>query len=232
MKFKSNNLSYLIGALQGDGCFCKYYANDRNNRKTLRHVIRMEAMDLEMVKKVQETFNKIFNRNVKIYKGFDGVYEIKYLVKTLIPIFKKLDIRIKDPPIPPKWVNGNINFFGPYLAGVIDSDGSICIKRPQYPQCNIKIYSGHPQLELKKSIERHFKCKVFSTKEIKYNKIWKIWTSVFRVDFTISPKNVFLIEKYLLPYLTIPRKSNEIKKYIKQRWSGIRESNASILLSS
>jgi hypothetical protein len=164
MKFKSNNLSYLIGALQGDGCFCKYYANDRNNRKTLRHVIRMEAMDLEMVKKVQETFNKIFNRNVKIYKGFDGVYEIKYLVKTLIPIFKKLDIRIKDPPIPPKWVNGNINFFGPYLAGVIDSDGSICIKRPQYPQCNIKIYSGHPQLELKKSIERHFKCKVFSTK--------------------------------------------------------------------
>lgn len=177
----------------------------------------MQATDLKMVKKVQEIFNKIFNRNVKIYRGSDGVYEIKYLVKTLIPTFKKLDIKIKDPPVLPKWIN-NINFFGPYLAGVIDADGSVCIKRPKYPQCNIKIYSGHHQLKLKKSIEKHFNCKVFDTKEIKYNKIWKTWTSVFRIDFTISPKNVTMIKKYLLPYIVIPRKRNKIKKYIKERF--------------
>ncbi len=213
------DLSYLVGVLQGDGCFSKYYAKERNNRMVLRHAVSLEAKDLEMVKRSQEIFNKSFNRNSKVHRRKSRrMYSFKYLVKTLNPSLESLDIKIKDPPVPPKWVNAYNKFFGPYLAGVIDSDGSVCIKRPEYPQCSIKITSGHPQTELKKSIEKHFNCKVFLTKEIKYNKTWKMWTSDFKISFVVSPKNVFVIKKYLLPHLTIPRKRNKIEKYIKERW--------------
>ena len=129
-------------------------------------------------------------------------------------IFSDLNINFKDPPKPPNWINDNIKFFGPYLAGVIDSDGSVCIKRPKYPQCKIKIISGHPQYNLKESIEKNLKCKVAIEDSGKIMQYTGKWYPGFDLVFLVSSKNLKIIKEYVLPFITIPRKRNIIKRYI------------------
>lgn len=153
-------------------------------------------------------------RKRKTYKLSDGRFGFTFSVKTLLNKFKELDINFKDPPKPPKWVN-IVNLFGPYLAGLIDADGSVCIKRPKYPQCKVKITSGHPQNNLKLHIEKHLNCKA-SIEEVRtWNKKWNIWNHGFNLVFLISSRNLHIFKQHILPYIQIPRKRRIIEKYIK-----------------
>ncbi|MEK6910039.1 MAG: hypothetical protein AABW61_03115 [Candidatus Aenigmatarchaeota archaeon] len=211
---QSEELAYFIGVMQGDGYFGSYPVYDRG-RTEMRHVLSLKVKDAEMVTKIQSIWLSIFGRKRKIHLRPCGRLELTVAVKTLLEIFKKLDIDFKDPPKPPGWVKEDIKFFGPYLAGVIDADGDVHIKRPQYPQCLIRITSGHPQLELEKSIKDILGCGAAIYERYMYVKQWGIICHSFRLHFLVSSKTIHSFTKHVLPYIQIPRKKDKILKYIK-----------------
>jgi len=213
---KTPEISYMIGALQGDGCLTKYFVKEREDRITLRHVIILEAIDLEMVKKVKEIFERTFSRKRKIYKRSEGRFGFTFGVKTLLNEFKELDIDFKDPPKPPQWIKNRIDFFGPYLAGLIDADGDVRIKRPKYPQCAIRITSGHPQKYLKEFVEKNLNCCASITEEKSFNKQWIMWNHGFSLEFLVSSKNFDNIKQYILQYIQRPRKKLIIERYLRK----------------
>lgn len=47
---KTADFCYMIGVLQGDGCLTKYFVKDKG-KKILRHFIKLDARDIEMVEK-------------------------------------------------------------------------------------------------------------------------------------------------------------------------------------
>ncbi len=215
---KTAELAYLIGVMQGDGSLYKYTTMNGGKRKPqVRHVLMLNAMDLEMVRRCRDLFFNVFGRNRRICRRSSGIYSISYCVKTLLGDFKQLDIIFRDPPVPPNWIKNKRRFFGPYLAGLIDSDGSVCIKRPAYPQCSIKITSGHRQRKLKETIRKILRCGVFIEKQQQFNKYWKIHTLSFHLRFVVSLKNMDFFGEYVLPWMTIPRKRNVIARYIQRR---------------
>jgi len=210
---KSPELGYLIGTLQGDGCYYQYPVNDRGKIR-VRQVIKLDAKDLEMIEKSKGIFEKVFKRKRKTYQLSDGRFGFSFLVRNLLNKFKELDMSFKDPPKPPEWVKHKIEFFGPYLAGLIDSDGDVRIKRPKYPQCAIRITSGHRQKNLEISIEKNFNCGASITEERCFNKKWKIWNHGSRLEFLISSKNFKKFKRFVLPYIMVPRKKIKIENYI------------------
>jgi len=74
---KSPEPCYLIGVLQGDGCLYKYYVN-RKGKRHLRHMVMIEAKDLEMIKRAKEIFEKIFNRKRKSIEKVEVCMEFLY----------------------------------------------------------------------------------------------------------------------------------------------------------
>jgi hypothetical protein len=218
---KSPKLAYAIGALQGDGCLYQYKSKTRG-RCITRHILMMEAKDIEMVKNVAEIFAELFGKKRRIYKKKTGVYGISYSVKTELDFFKELGINSKYPPKPPEWIGNDSRLLGAYLAGLIDADGNVCLKRPKYPQCRIRIISSTSQKDLKKSIETVFNCSVSVSEFDEYIKAWKRWTHKARLEFVISPKNMNEIKQFVLPYLAIPRKRKPVLAFIKMRKAGAR----------
>ena len=210
----SSELAYLVGVMQGDGCLYSY--KDRTRKDSTRTILMLGAKDIEMVQKARDIFVALFKREVKICKKSTGIFDFHTSVKTLLTQFEELDIEFKDPPKPPFWVKHDIKLFGPYLAGLIDADGSISIKRPKYPQCRVRIISGHSQSELEKSIERILGCHASIYKSTTYVKVWDKWTSAFDLDFVLSPKIIPTFSEYILPYIQIPRKRDKVIKYLTQ----------------
>ena len=207
-------LAYLTGVLQGDGCLYKYKINDRGIIRT-RHTLMLEAKDLEMVQKSKDIFENIFNRKRKIYRKSRGLFGYSFHVKTLLDRFKELDLDFKDPPRPPRWTRNNMDLFGPYLAGLIDADGSVYIKKSS--QCRIEISSGKPQMILKKIIKNNLNCGAHVSENRRFNKSWEMFTCYFSLRFLISSKNYHEIKTHILPYITIPRKSQTIERFFKIR---------------
>ncbi|NUN11056.1 hypothetical protein HUU53_00210 [Candidatus Micrarchaeota archaeon] len=212
---KTPELAYVIGTMQGDGSFCECKIKGKKYKAT---VLTIEAMDLEMIEQTRNFFEKSFGRKVAIFRKTKGSYGIRYLVKGLLSAFQKLELDFTDPPKPPKWVEEKTEFFGAYLAGVIDSDGNVCIKRPTYPMCQIKITSGTPQIKLQEAVKNNLKCGTNIDTVTDFNKTWKKWTTRSNLRFVISKKNLEVIKKFVLPYLTIPRKRNKISEYIETRY--------------
>jgi hypothetical protein len=207
-------LSYMIGVIQGDGCLYEY-STKYKGRNENRVILKLNAKDLEMVMKVRDIFDKKFKRKNRICKNANGMYDFHSRVKTLLEQLHDLSINFKnDPPIPPTFVRNDIKLFGPYLAGLIDSDGDVRIKRPKYPQCAVRINSGHPQTELKKYIEKNLNCKANISEMKTWNNRWKRWNHEFRLEFLISSRNFKIFRKFILPFIQIPRKKMKIKEYL------------------
>ncbi len=210
----SEELAYFIGVMQGDGYFGSYPVYDRG-RTELRYVLSLKVNDVEMITKIRSIWWSVFSRKIKIHKRPHDRLELTVAVKTLLKTFDKLDIDFKDPPKPPGWIKQDTKFFGPYLAGLIDADGDVQIKRPQYPQCQIRITSGHSQFELEKSIEDIFGCGVGIYESWVYVKQWDTIGHSFRLQFLLSSKIISDFVRYVLPHIQIPRKRDKILKYIK-----------------
>ena len=210
----SEELAYLVGVMQGDGCLYKYKDGKKKKQYT-RIVLMLGAKDIEMVKTARDIFAKLFEREIRICKKSTGIFDFHASVKTLLPTFKELDIDFKDPPKPPVWSKVDVKFFGPYLAGlIIDADGTVAITRPKYPQCRIRITSGHQQIELEKVVESILGCCVAVYKIKKFSKKWGVWGSGFDLDFVLSSKIILKFTKYVLPHIQIPRKRERIIKYL------------------
>lgn len=80
------------------------------------------------------------------------------------------------------------------LAQIIDTNGRILIKRPKYPQCEIriKISTLRKAKKYKNKIEKTLRCKVSILKE----------DNSYYLDFYISIKNQDLIKSFVLPKLS------------------------------
>lgn len=211
---KTKSLCYLIGALQGDGYFYIYRYRPKDDSKMRTYYrLQFSSKDLEMAERVKETFGESFSRDIKICRKSNGMYEFSAVIKTLMKQLKDLDIHFEDPPKPPQWID-SVNLFGPYLAGLIDTDGSICIKRKKkYPQCKIMITSRYAQNKLKKYIEKYLNCKAYIEHSVRYHKTWRKTTNSFNIVFLMSSKNFKLIKKHILPHIVLQRKSGVIEKY-------------------
>jgi|APSaa5957512622_1039677.scaffolds.fasta_scaffold01431_6 hypothetical protein len=216
---KSKELAYWIGVAQSDGHFKKYYDKTKNNQKYYV-VLSVGLVSLEMLKKFKKISEKIFGTRSKVHflKNRNSI-EYKVGCKKLLSKFKKLNISFNDPPKPPNWVKDNKDYFGAYLAGVIDGDGTISITRPQYPQCQVRIFSNKKQKSLINAIKKRFSCNVYTynrkTKGIIKGR--KISGSCYILQFYISKKNQKLAKEILIPNLAISKKRNKINKFLKKK---------------
>lgn len=127
-------------------------------------------------------------------------------------------MKIKDPPRPPLWIIDRKHLAGAYLAGVIDGDGDIRIKRKKYPQCAIRITSSKPQLSLSKFIRfvlgcsvsiTHMKRKVFIKMSRKF-----VNGEYYVLEFLVSSKNKDFIKRFVLPEISLKWKKEKLTKFL------------------
>ncbi|MCD4760171.1 hypothetical protein K8R33_04765 [archaeon] len=213
----SKELAYWVGVAQSDGHY-KICNEKRGENVIERHIIQLgvSIKSLPMLKKFETISQKIFGTsgNYCIDKRKKHRFEIK--IKRFLDKIKKVSIDFSDPPKPPSWCIRNIEFFGAYMAGVIDGDGDVRVTRPQYPQCAVRITSGKEQKDLRVAIINMLGCGCSYrsiTKESQIDGRNFIGTGHV-IEFYISPKNFKFTEKFILPEMTIPYKRNMIKEYI------------------
>ena len=205
---------YWIGLVQSDGCFRKHFTNKRTS---YHYVVDISSIEKDHLKKFQEISLNVLNRKVKIHRmKYRNTYDIRIGVSRLIPLFTNLNIRFDDPPQPPHWIAENMEFFGPYLAGIIDGDGDIRVSRKQYPQCKIRITSGKPQYQLRKTIKNLLGsgCCIYSEHRIAYLDGRRIEGTCYRLEFLVSKKNVQLIKNHILPWIALKRKQKIVRNFI------------------
>lgn len=93
---------------------------------------------LPMLRKVVSILDDVFGRKVSISKRKNlNLYRFQTTVKNLMEQFRSFDIKTFKQVTAPDWINSNINYFGAFLAGVIDGDGNITITRKSYPMCSV-----------------------------------------------------------------------------------------------
>ena len=210
------DLAYWVGVVQTDGYHKKYLPKNRNKiRNSI--VLDVNPRSLPMLLKFRGISRKLFPINGSTYNIRNGSsVAFKFGINKLLPLFEELEIDFSDPPKPPKWIVGDSAFFGAYLAGVIDGDGDVRIRRPQYPQCVIRINSGSFAEELLNSIK--YKLNVGASILKQYNentyKSRKISGYSYRLEFCVSSKNFDFFEKHVLDHIALDYKRDKIKNYI------------------
>ena len=96
---------------------------------------------------------------------------------------------------------------------MIDGDGDLTIKRPKYPQCEIRVTCGIKPITLKKWIKKFLNCGVGIIKvdqKLLLPGSKKDYTTVYRLFFKVSLKNNEILKKFLLPNLTIFHKKQRL----------------------
>ena len=150
-------------------------------------------------------------------KGFLR-YDYKFGCKNLLKLFCKLKIDFKQVH-PPDWILKNSALFGSYLAGVIDGDGDVRIKRPKYPQCCIRVHSRRRLFKLEESIKNFLKCGVSSITREKQNVfVGNTFNSRGCVtEFSLSSKNITFFREFVIRYIAINHKKELLERYIMKR---------------
>lgn len=202
---QSEKLAYWIGVLQTDG-YLKKISKNKNIQFYVSFTISQKS--LPMITKFNDISRKLFKRNAKIWKLKNREeYDYQIGITKLLNNLRDLGVTFGNPPKPPIWCN-NEKLFCAYLAGLIDGDGDIRIKRRKYPSCAIRITSGKEQIGLKEAIKHEFKCgvNVSSIERVSTLNGRIIKGSYFVLEFYVSSKNRELIEKYVLPQIAIIHK--------------------------
>ena len=214
---KREDLAYFIGVLHSDGCIFTY---SFRNKTRQRYILDVGKKSLPMLKKVNDIFREGFGRKLKVRKKLHKNEKPTFLIEVGIANLRDTFARLKiDKEKLAPWVKNNQRFFCAYLAGVIDGDGDIFIKRPQYPQCRIRITAGEELPELMKLIRRHLKCfcnverVIVSTYALPRPKI-KFGIG-YRHCFYLSLKNMKLFKKFVLPHITIKHKRRKLLEFYK-----------------
>lgn len=207
-------LSYWIGIVQSDGSFSKYL---EGKKERYRVSMGVGPKSINMLRRFVNSSQKLFWRKTKIWKMNDRDSYIAHIsVNSILHVFENFSIKFGDPPTPPAWMKTNISFFGPYLAGVIDGDGDIRIRRPKYPQLAIRITSGkHPGV-LTDSIRSILNCGVSISRQERYSVLQgrHIHGKCHVLEFVVSHKNIELFKKFVLPHILIPHKKSRIEQFM------------------
>ncbi|MBT4539653.1 hypothetical protein HOI26_00295 [Candidatus Woesearchaeota archaeon] len=221
----SENLAYWLGVAQTDGYLKKQFVKSRN---LLRYLVVLDVgfRSLPMLKKFRNVSDEIFGVKGTIWENKKrNTIEYKFGAKNLLPIFDKLKIDFSDPPKPPRWVLNNEQYFGAYLAGVIDGDGDVRIRRPKYPQCVLRITSGKPATELMDAIKQILN--IGASQSISYNNsIYqgrRISGKSYRLEFCVSSKNSNFFKDYVAHNMALKYKRDRIINYISNRQNSSRK---------
>jgi len=221
----SIELAYWVGAVQSDGSLKIYNERDRKNPR-YRISLGVSKKSLPMLIKFQRICKNVFNRNIKIFKSKTReIWNLNIRIKGLLELFHKLDIKFNKSFSPPKWCTEGPEFFGAYLAGIIDGDGNVTVKRKKYPQCLVRIFSGYREKKLANEIRRILGCCVSIYKKHKKRYFTKenrvIDGTWFELHFLISSKNYKFIENFVLPNIMLPYKKERINNFIQNRGRSI-----------
>ncbi len=213
---KSTSLAYWVGVAQTDACFKKAFSKKRKQHY-YRISLCVGEKSIPMLKKFKESSQKIFGvKGTTWYNKKRKCIDYCFGCKKLLVTFKELEINFSDPPIPPSWIINDNKLFGAYLAGLIDGDGDVRIKRKKYPQCAVRINSGTNQKELIKIIKNKLNIGVSSNTNIGggYVKGRRIKGKSYRAEFYVSSKNFEFLTNFVLNNIEMKYKKNKIKNYI------------------
>src|SRR3989344_390585 len=215
----SEDLAYWIGVAQTDGCFNKYI-NKHNGKIRYRVDLVVGEKSLPMLIKFNRLSYNLFKRKSGILKLGNGEFGTYISVKELLATFVKLNIIFDDTPSPPNWTKHDEKLFGAYLAGIIDGDGNVEIKRPKYLQCLIIIFDGSSQDELALSIKNMLKCsvKIYKFQKMKNLHNKNTLCTWYELHFLLSNKNSEFFYNYILPHLTIEHKRDKTSKFLETRY--------------
>jgi hypothetical protein len=108
----------------------------------------------------------------------------------------------------PAWVTRTPMVFGAFLAGLIDGDGTICVRRPAYPQLTVSIFRGRRSKVLVRAIHRWFRTPV----QIESRKNHLGRSCAMR--FYLSTKNIKFFLDAVYPYLAVEKKRAAVQKYV------------------
>jgi len=179
--------------------------------------VHVGIKSIPMLKEFRKTLREVYGRDLTIHTLRDGTIDIHTSVNKLLKRFGKEGIAKTGIPA---WVSNYEANFGAYLAGVIDGDGDVRIKRMQSPQYVIRITDDKKNKKLISIIEKFMKCGVSVTK--------RYGISVFRdgrivegrwheTEFCISRKNVLFIKNCILPHIRIVHKKNRIREGVHEK---------------
>lgn len=209
----SEELAYWIGVVQSDGSL-KKYTDKKNGSESVIISLHTSAKSLSMVKKFQELSFEVLNRHTNIWtEHVTGEINCHIGVKTLLPVFEELDIGFKDPPRPPNWAKENLRYFGAYLAGLIDGDGSV---RKTGKTLRIKITSAQKQEELAETIRNMFNCWVGIVRR-ECNRIFKgrqIHGVSYETEFNVNSKTSEFIKDFVIPWVQLTHKKEKIERFL------------------
>jgi hypothetical protein len=207
-------IAYFIGVLHSDGCIYRF--NDKKRKRIqIRLNLTIGQKSLPMASEFKRILFKRFGRTVNIRKVPN---KISYMVQTSINRLYWLFKQWEDKSIPFIISNDSV-LFGSYLAGIIDGDGYVKLKKRDGKTfaCQIKISAGYIHYQLLEQIKFHLGCGAHIEKDV--NKKGMGYSHCF----LISKKNYRYIQHLILPYIKMPYKKERIKEYIK-KWA-YRDSN-------
>jgi len=198
------DIAYLIGVLQSDGCIYEFYDKKRN-RKQIRLNLTICEKSLPMAEKFRNVLmNKLsIHTNIR-KKTCDNAFMLQTSINRTAHIlreWKKEELNNE--------INSKIELFGAYLAGLIDGDGHIQIKHNtdrRIPQMRIEIAEDRPMKVLQHLLYKFFNCKTHFTKCRTSNCI--------ETCFYVSKKNIKLLELYVYPYIMILHKKERFQKFL------------------
>jgi len=213
-------LAYWIGLVQADGSITKW------TKKTgkIKYYLHFSNNSLTLIKEFQSGLKYLNRFSRYIRKRNSCSFESKISVNSMLKILKFLKIsRCRAYFEPPTWINNNQSLFGAYLAGLIDGDGDIRIKRKKYPQCAIRITSCNKEFIIYRLIKKFLKCSVFITKKQKKiffkNENRFIYGKWFELEFLLSSKNSDFFLSYVLPYIKLNYKQEKLMGHIKNKYA-------------
>lgn len=202
------NLAYFIGVLQSDGCLYLFF-DKKKNWKSIRLSLYVAQKSLPMSRKFKNMFREKFGRDVNIRKVPNkNLYAIQTSINSLYHIFSewneyKIPFEIKQ----------DRKLFGAYLAGLIDGDGHIKIKKHQndraLPQGLIKIASDRPLGILRALIRSHAGCSVHFDYDRNSNGVCTC--------FYITKKSIPFIMRCVYPHLAMQYKMEALKEFSERK---------------
>jgi len=215
----SEDLAYWVGVVQSDGCF-RTQTVKRTGRKRKLISLNVGIKSLCMSDEFRRISETVFNRKIGVFKEKNrDVWSCVLSVNSLVSSLDDSGIVFGDPPTPPLWSLQERSLFGSYLAGIIDGDGDVRIKRKSYPQCAIRITNGSTQIALSDSIRKILGCSVNLYYREKRSEIdgRKIFGHENILEFYVSSKNMDFLRKFVTPHIRIKYKKGKIENYINSK---------------
>ena len=213
--WRTQEFAYWLGLIQTDG-----YLRTVERKGKNRTFIGFCSKDRVLVERVKSLSLRFLGRRGAIFTNKIGVSEARFSVKNLMRRFACEGITFDDPPCPPSSIARDNILLGAYLAGVIDGDGDVRIKRPSYPQCGIRVSSGKSQDALAEALRKSLNCGVSISKRTKTSVLDGriIVGTYYALELLVSKKTQSFFRSFVVPWIVLDRKRNKIEAFT-SRWA-------------